>query len=45
MFKFIFANLRWGKLSEEELQTLKTLPFKEVTKRPYLAPKLSKYYG
>jgi len=45
MFKYILAHLRWGELSNEELEVLDTLPFREVAKRPYLCPKLSKYYG
>ena len=45
MFKYMLARLRWGKLSKEELEVLKTLPFREVAKRPYLSPKLHKYYG
>jgi len=44
MFKYILANLRWGELSNEELEVLDSLPFGEVLKRPYLAPKLSKHY-
>jgi len=45
MFKLFIARLRWGKLSQEQLDEIKTLPFNEVCKRPYLCPKLSKYYG
>ena len=44
MFKLFIARLRWGKLSQEQLDELKTLPFNEVCKRPYLAPKLYKHY-
>lgn len=45
MFKYILANLRWGKISSEELEVLDALSFREVAKRPYLCPKLLKHYG
>ena len=44
MLKFILAKLRWGKLTKEQKEELKTLPFSEVCKRPFLAPKLHKHY-
>lgn len=44
MFKYILASLRWGDLSNEELDVLDTLPFREVLKRPYLCPKLHKHW-
>jgi len=43
MLKYILASLRWGNLSNEEREVLKTLPLSQVLKRPYLAPKLQKH--
>jgi hypothetical protein len=40
MLKKIIATLRWGKLSKEQKEELKTLTLKQVLSRPYLAPKL-----
>ncbi len=42
MFKSILAFVRWGKLSQEEKEVLKTLSFIETFRRPYLAPKYYK---
>jgi hypothetical protein len=44
MLKYILAKLRWGSLSPEQKEELKTLPISEVFSRPYLAPKLYKHY-
>lgn len=44
MLKFILARLRWGKLTKEQKEELKTLPLSEVFKRPYLCPKLYTHY-
>ena len=44
MFKYILAELRWGRLTPEQKQELETLSLKEVLNRPYLAPKLHKHY-
>jgi len=44
MFKLFIAKLRWGKLSQEQLDELKKLSFSQVCSRPYLAPKLYKHY-
>ena len=44
MFKLILAQIRWGKLSQEQKEVLKTLPFGEVLSRPHLCPKLYIHY-
>jgi len=44
MLKYFLAEIRWGSLSPEQKEELKTLPLSEVFKRPYLAPKLQKHY-
>jgi hypothetical protein len=44
MLKSILASLRWGSLSPEQKEELKTLPLLKVFTRPYLAPKLYKNY-
>jgi len=45
MFKNIIASIRWGKLSKEEKEVLKTISLGETFRRPHLLPKLYKYYG
>jgi len=42
--KYILARLRWGSLSPEQKEKLKTMSFAEVFNRPYLTPKLHKHY-
>jgi hypothetical protein len=42
MLKYILARLRWGSLSPEQKEKLKTLSIKEVFNSPYL---IRKYYG
>jgi len=42
MFKNILARLRWGSLSPEQKEKLKTLSFKEVFGTPHL---IRKFYG
>jgi hypothetical protein len=44
MLKYIFAYLRWGSLSPEQKEELKTMTIKQVFDRPYLSPKLHKHY-
>ena len=44
MLKNILARLRWGSLSPEQEEELKTLSFRQVFFRPYLSPKLHKNY-
>lgn len=44
MFKGIIAFIRWGKLSKEEKEVLKTISLGETLRRPYLAPKLYKHW-
>jgi len=44
MLKQLLAHLRWGSLTLEQKEELKTLSFKEVFTRPYLDPKLHKHY-
>jgi hypothetical protein len=44
MLKNFLARLRWGSLSPEQKEELKTLPLSAVFSRPYLAPKLHKHY-
>jgi len=44
MLKYIFAYLRWGSLSPEQKEELKTMSFKQVFTQPYLAPKLYKHW-
>jgi hypothetical protein len=44
MLKLIFARLRWGKLSQEQKEELKTLSLGQTLARPYLVPKLFKHY-
>ena len=45
MFKTILARLRWGSLSPEQKEIVKTLSFREVFSRPYLDPKLHVHYN
>jgi hypothetical protein len=44
MLKNLLARLRWGSLSPEQKEELKTMSFKQVFDRPYLVPKLHKHY-
>jgi len=44
MLKNILATLRWGSLSPEQKEELKTMSLRQVLNRPYLAPKLHKHY-
>ena len=44
MLKNFLARLRWGRLSQEQKDELKTLPLSQVFTRPYLSPKLHKHY-
>jgi len=44
MIKNILASIRWGSLSPEQKEELKTMPLSEVFTRPYLIPKLHKHY-
>jgi|DEB0MinimDraft_6_1074348.scaffolds.fasta_scaffold497418_1 hypothetical protein len=44
MLKYIIARLRWGKLSQEDKEILKTMPVSQVFSRPYLNPKLYTQY-
>ena len=44
MIKKFLARLRWGSLSPEQKEELKTLPLLAVFTRPYLTPKLYKNY-
>ena len=44
MFKYLLARLRWGSLSPEQKEELKTLSLSAVLNRPYLVPKLHKHY-
>jgi len=39
MLKYIIARLRWGSLSPEHKERLKTLSLKEVFNTPYLIRK------
>lgn len=45
MIKNIIASIRWGELTKEQMDELKTLSLKQVLDRPYLLPKLMKYYN
>ena len=44
MLRYLLARLRWGSLSPEQKEELKTMSIKQVFTRPYLAPKLHKHY-
>ena len=44
MLKYIIARLRWGKLSQEDKEILKTMSASQVFSRPYLKPKLHTHY-
>jgi hypothetical protein len=44
MLKNLIAHLRWGSLSPEQKEELKTMSFRQVLNRPYLTPKLYKNY-
>ena len=44
MIKNLIAHLRWGSLSPEQTEELKTMSLRQVFTRPYLAPKLHKHY-
>lgn len=44
MIKYILARLRWGSLTTEQKEELKTLSLGKVFSRPYLTPKLHKHY-
>ena len=44
MLKNLLARLRWGLLTTEQQDELKTLSLRKVFTRPYLSPKLHKHY-
>jgi hypothetical protein len=44
MLKKIIASLRWGDLSNDELDVLETMTLKKVFMCPYLCPKMHKHY-
>jgi len=44
MLKYILARLRWGPLSSEEREKLKSLSFRQTLNQSYLHSKLYKNY-
>ena len=44
MLKYFLTRLRWGSLSPEQKEELKTMSLRQVFDRPYLSPKLHKHY-
>lgn len=40
MFKYILSRIRWGSLSPQQKEKLKTMSLRQVFNRPHLAPQL-----